>query len=36
MSIFCNASLLEELGKVTEEKQLENSWEAPGMQRNLE
>lgn len=36
MSTLCNASLPEELVKVTEEKQLEDSWEVPGLQRNLE
>lgn len=36
MAILCNASVPEELVKVTEEKQLEESWEVPGPQRDLE
>lgn len=36
MSNLCNASLPEQVVKVTEEKQLEESWEAPGLQRDLE
>lgn len=36
MSILYNAPLPEELVKVTEEEQLEHSWEVPGLQRNVE
>lgn len=36
MPILCNASLPEELMKVEEEKQLENSQEVQGLQREFE